>query len=238
MFYFTNTKNRRVKMIKFRSVKRDNIVYVVTDKDNSSYYRSPSSYISPEVSEYDTLGDGDIQHTPEYLVSSINFKDWLISFSKHVLENNLSEDEEKCIRFLIYGDDKKEIKFLEKLQYKEDKLTFFNLKELKISRAESKRYDKRWEKIPSWFVPNAEEIFTLLNQEKPISGILKRFNRWIEIKDALEYYVSQGEGAKFFKTTEDEYSERLLAMYLFKNTIQFVNYKQLAKKQLERELKR
>jgi hypothetical protein len=203
-------------MIKFKSVKRNTIIYEVGYNSEAFKYHS-RDYLSSDVFEFDTLGDGDIQHTPSYPTNMVYALDFLISISSFILENNISDDDLFTILYLTTPDyETSKINFIYKLKNVEGKRTFFNINNEKISRSESKRYDERWTEVPSWFTGSTQDIYTLLQQVKPVFGFLEVLNRWNNINDVFySHYVI----AECLNMNSDEVNDLLLALNTFKNLV-------------------
>jgi hypothetical protein len=203
-------------MIKFKSVKRNTIIYEVGYNSEASKYHS-RDYLSSDVFEFDTLGDGDIQHTPSYPTNMVYALDFLISISSFILENNISDDDLFTILYLTTPDyETSKINFIYKLKNVEGKRTFFNINNEKISRSESKRYDERWTEVPSWFTGSTQDIYTLFNQVKPVFGFLEVLNRWNNINDV---FYSHDVIAECLNMNSDEVNDLLLALNTFKNLV-------------------
>jgi hypothetical protein len=217
-------------MIKFKSVKRNTIIYEVGYNSEAFKYHS-RDYLSSDVFEFDTLGDGDIQHTPSYPTNMVYALDFLISISSFILENNIPDDDLFTIQYLTTtpDDETSKINFIYKLKNVEGKRTFFNINNEKISRSESKRYDKRWTEVPSWFTGSTQDIYTLFKQVKPVFGFLEVLNRWNNINDVFySHYVI----AECLNTDSDEVNDLLLALKTFKNLVLSLRKRVQAKKTL------
>jgi hypothetical protein len=203
-------------MIKFKSVKRNTIIYEVGYNSEAFKYHS-RDYLSSDVFEFDTLGDGDIQHTPSYPTNMVYALDFLISISSFILENNIPGNDLFTILYLTTPDyETSKINFIYKLKNVEGKRTFFNINNEKISRSESKRYDERWTEVPSWFTGSTQDIYTLFNQVKPVFRFLEVLNRWNNINDV---FYSHDVIAECLNMNSDEVNDLLLALNTFKNLV-------------------
>jgi hypothetical protein len=217
-------------MIKFKSVKRNTIIYEVGYNSEAFKYHS-RDYLSSDVFEFDTLGDGDIQHTPSYPTNMVYALDFLISISSFILENNIPDDDLFTIQYLTTtpDDETSKINFIYKLKNVEGKRTFFNINNEKISRSESKRYDKRWTEVPSWFTGSTQDIYTLFKQVKPVFGFLEVLNRWNSINSIFysEHIVADYTGLNI-----DEVSDLFLALGIFQNLVISINKRRRAERNL------
>ena len=149
-------------MFTFKSMENEKAMYRFSNTMNEydGFYKNPSRFVHSKIGMFDTYGDGEVQHSPAYGVSIDNIRDCLGSLAIHLSEH--PEDVADVERYWPNSIDKDKVKFLLRLKYNSDKETFYNLSECKKSYKSSKRYDKRWEVIPSWYKPNAQTIFRLL----------------------------------------------------------------------------
>jgi hypothetical protein len=220
-------------MFKFKSTARDNIVYVIDKSDvYSGFFNNPSSYISSNVFEYDTMGDEDIQHTPLTNTISENTLDFLISMAEALIKEGKIPN--ITVEFLIFDykrEDKKNIEFLNKLEYDEEKIVYYNYSECKKSKAESKRYDKRWKEVPPWFKGSLQDIFTLMQENSPETGFLRVLNRIFNIQKTL--YFGFTVGADFFDMDYDRYTKLTRALRIFRSILRSYSEMEYAIKSLE-----
>ena len=175
----------------FKSIKKENIRYVVTkshyDVPNSNFYHSPGSYVGNNCFQFDTLGDGEVQHTPLYLVAGADIEDFSVSLAIFISENHSIEMWEVLHYDLSNYFDPEEIKFLYNIRVKEGKATYINLKEMKKTTAESKRHDKRWEKLSDDYEPDFEHIYPFFNQS--FYGLLIRLQLAEKIREATGWNI-------------------------------------------------
>jgi len=151
--------------MKFESTVRSNTIYQWLHNVSSvptHYYTNPFSYAFEEAYEFDTLGDGKVQHTPRNLVTSAYAEDFCISMAFH-LESHPEEAEELSYTFSIVN--KGLIKFAAKVKYKEEKpQRYYDLESQKISSSQSKSFDKRFKIIPTWADGSVYSVLRLLRQ--------------------------------------------------------------------------
>jgi len=177
--------------VTFKSVSQANIRYVVTkdrhDLDNSSFYNSPGCYVDNTCFQYDTLGDGEVQHTPEYLVSTQNTEDFMVSLALYISENHNSELFKILEHLEPYGISTEQIKFLYNLKPNSNgKPTYINLQEMKKTTSD-KQYDKRWEKLDSDWRPTFRNIFW--HMVVSFHGFLARLIITEKIRQATDYSI-------------------------------------------------
>ena len=145
----------------FKSIEHSDRMYSFNPgNEDSGFYRAPGSFLHKNAFRFDTFGDGATQHSPEYSVSRDDCIDYWGSFAYHLRENS------ECIASLEYNwsntISRRDVLFCAGLKWKEGKTVYYNKGEYKTSKAESKRYDKRWEQVPEWADGSVESIHRLL----------------------------------------------------------------------------
>lgn len=145
----------------FRSVYHPNIRFRIYDReDNNRSYRwsSTSCSISRTLCYFDTLGDGEVQHTSEMCPSNgfEMMRDVVISIMPHLAlleDENILQNAHRI--FIPYRMPSAELlDFIDKkCKYDTEKHTtvYVNLDECKASTADSKAHDKRWVKINTYW---------------------------------------------------------------------------------------
>lgn len=111
---------------------------------------------------YETMGDGECQHTPAYRIGAGNFTDFCLSVAQYLLENPDCDIREYQLGLTGVCQDAYD--FLRSVTYKEDKRQWYSLQLRKISGKDDKRFDKRWQEVPSWAdgsVKSAYDLFRL-----------------------------------------------------------------------------
>lgn len=144
----------------FRSVYHPNIRFRIYDReDNNRSYRwsSTSCSISRTLCYFDTLGDGEVQHTSEMCPSNgfEMMRDVVISIMPHLAlldDENILQNAHRI--FIPYRMPSAELlEFIDKkCKYDESKTVYVNLDDCKASTADSKAHDKRWVKVSSYWV--------------------------------------------------------------------------------------
>jgi hypothetical protein len=122
--------------------------------NNPGYSWRNSSVISDYLSTYDTLGDGETQHTPEYSpTNTFENAEELIMSAIPVLKQFSTEGSifNNFYRMIVpwTHPSPKLLAFIGSLRYNPDKATYVNFDDQKKSTADSKRYDKRWKDVCS-----------------------------------------------------------------------------------------
>jgi len=190
-------EKRKMEKIIFKSVRKVNIRYTIY-RDHFSpaiptgvgyFYSNPSSYVGNDCFQFDTLGDGEVQHTPEQLISSFDLEDFMVSLAVFVAENHSKELVSVLNSLFPYKINDDKIRFLYGI-HPSEKTIYINLSNLKTSTSSKKEFDGRWEKLPAGYSPDFEHIFPYLVES--YYGILSRvilterirkvteFNLWVD----------------------------------------------------------
>ena len=139
-------------MFRFVSLEHpDTTAYLVQKAPDFSTRNRYAIGVAEWAFQYDTYGDGLIQHACEIGVPLERMGDFLASLTTHLL--SVPHDVEETVKYwptpelsISYH----EVRFLLNLHYDLDKTRYFNLDEGKVSSSESKRHDKRWAVVPEW----------------------------------------------------------------------------------------
>lgn len=141
----------------FKSLKSDQFAY---EFDSNSYSYDHKG-LHQNLLQYDTYGDGIIKHSNTYPVSSDNYVDCIYSFL-HYLKGNIKTAID--MNFYLRDISRDSIKFFSSFKYDENKpYRYYSHEKLKVSSAESKRYDKRWHEIPTYLDGTPTGIRIILN---------------------------------------------------------------------------
>ena len=156
---------------------------------------------------YETYGDGNVQHSPEVGVSFEMTADFLQSLAIDISEN---EEHLKLVSDRwVDKIDEKLIKFVISVKHtpydKEKKATwsrqYVNWHDQKLSRAEGKRHDKRWEEVTDFHNGTFDSVFwTVINNISGEASNLRRLatfyqivNTWNQIEG---HYYNENEVVK------------------------------------------
>jgi hypothetical protein len=145
-------------MYKFPSLANDKIAYAW----HYEWVMNGHNGISPYAKQYETYGDGLTQHSPLRPVQIEQIVDFLYSLAQYLKETPELAENISGWKPSIAS---KDIEFCKSLVYKEGKDKYYNLKERKVSSSDSKRFDKRWERIHSWANGSIMSTYRLLVQE-------------------------------------------------------------------------
>ena len=159
-----------MKTFTFKSLEGSNIRYRLyeTSDDNPAYdWQRRGNPISNLLSAYDTMGDGETQHAPDYLPQVDRLPDVLASLfsALHLIpEGELPT----CLMlFMRHQTPSRELlQFCNGLKTSDTANIWVNLGDCKKSKACSKRHDKRWLKLEEYFCGNLKGVHALLCQNQ------------------------------------------------------------------------
>ena len=143
--------------------------------DRSNLY----SPVDPSLMFYSTYGDGMIAHSPNSPISIDMLCDYCYSLAEFLLQHQ--ELTETVYWHFDSPVDEVMIEFASKIIYKPDKERWYSLSERKISASESKRHDRRYERVPEWADGLYESIVRILRQ--PHYSPLKTFVMELAVHD-------------------------------------------------------
>lgn len=150
---------------KFASIARPEYGYAInTDRYESARHGRP---LSVWAREFQTYGDGMIQHSPDYHVQVDHISDFCASLAAYLLALPDQEKRGEMLRGLrVYWPDhadRRNLAFAYSLKYDEKKRDrYYCLSDRKVSSAESKRHDRRWEQIPEWADGSVEAMVRII----------------------------------------------------------------------------
>ena len=132
----------------------------VKDADNPAYnWRTMRSGIDSHLSQFDTMGDGEVQHCADCLVQNDDVFDVIMSLGASIHRINLDlNDQEQCeskvLRWFWRSQSAvgpKEIEFARCLKYSDTKRVYYTFTDNgpRKSTNEAKKHDRRWIELPS-----------------------------------------------------------------------------------------
>ena len=176
--------------IRFKSLTNpEKVGYLWEDEfhgNGNGFFRSPSIYLHPWLNKFETYGDSNVQHSSSWAVGIEQALDCLSSLARHLLDNP-GDVPDVSSRWPEKTEDNSEtIKFFEKLKYDPDKSRqYYNPRELKVSRAESRRHDKRWEEVHREADGGLWSVFCFM--VKSHWGFCERFQLFRVVRRALDF---------------------------------------------------
>lgn len=144
----------------FASVRKPNVRYKIWDKydSNPAYdWTRSCNVLDRNLSTYDTLGDGEVQHSPDYCPNKSwevlrDVIDSMIVALPNLADRALPEGMVNMFRCHAAENIRchpEQVALARKVVYDENKTRYYNIEDFKLSTSDSKRHDKRWERVDS-----------------------------------------------------------------------------------------
>jgi len=171
----------------FKSVSRDDVAYEWISNYNShenGFFRAPGTYIFPEANEFKTFGDGMTQHSPAWAVHADNIADFMASLAIFI-NDNMEYVESIAERWPSDGINLDRIRFYQKLKHDPESIVYYHDLEMKTSKNDKKRHDKRWSHLPEWADGSLTAVFLFL--VKTFEGAGHRYALYQELRRALDH---------------------------------------------------
>jgi hypothetical protein len=148
---------------RFKSIGRSGVGYeILSYKDKFDGSRA-HRFISEQIGEYETYGDGITKHSGSWMAHTDNILDCIASLAIFAMDHKDDEEFKSWLTsFWPRPVDEKSIDFALTVKFDEKKTKYYNLQERKISSSEKLQYDKRWSEIPQWCVGNLESVLRLI----------------------------------------------------------------------------
>ncbi len=143
------------------------------DKYAYKYDSQPDGYqgtVHCNFRVYETYGDGQCQHSPDWPIARNLMADYLASLATAMLEDTELIDN---THYLIdCGPNDAQIAFAASVIHKDSdesyqKRRYFSPNELKLSSSASKEHDRRFEQIQSWCDGSPDSIYRILIRASP-----------------------------------------------------------------------
>ena len=163
--------------IQFPSLTRKNIFYCVSKDDNYDrrYNRRGTDSVCSHATEWDSLGDGRTQHTPNEPIARGDAKDFYNSFEAyfHQIDADGRDMLVDAMAAYVHRKPTREtIEFAVSVKYDENKDgkrdRYYSRNEMKISTAESKKHHKLYERITSYQDGSFKAIMGILLHDQYI----------------------------------------------------------------------
>lgn len=188
----------------FPSLTREGIAYEIHsagDYYDSGFFRNPPRFLHDRFVEFQTYGNGLVQHSNSLTVSVDCFVDALASLAKHLFDH--PEAVQEVEKFWPEDNTRfdKRIQFFSSLKYDEEKTRYYNESEMKVSASEKKAHDRRWEAVPSWADGRIEAVFRFTAQSH--WGALERYNLYQRLRETLWWENIEGSGIGSTERTGD-----------------------------------
>lgn len=166
------------------------ICYVVHDTYRDLWDMTRRSECLAEwAGKFETLGDGMVQHAPEYPCKPADLTDFCASTVRHCLDPEVSDGADILAaiasQWTTSPFSRDDIAFAMKVKHNPDKKTYYNLGERKVSAAESRRHDRRWVETCEWMKGDVAGVFGILNEDKRSLPTLDALARYKVILDTM-----------------------------------------------------
>ena len=142
--------------------------------------RMGSNAVADWAQQYGTYGDGNVQHEDASFVRTDGMADYLRSLAVHLLSSRMTAvaDDLDAVAHAwpnhCMGDDA--LEFALTVKHRQDKTVYYSLAECKVSSAESKRHDKRWDEIPEWANGTVKSAYGLVSRAR--AGAMTTMERY------------------------------------------------------------
>jgi hypothetical protein len=196
--------------ITFKSILNpDKIAYRMADEWNLQ--TAGCAPLSMYLTQFDTYGDGMVQHAGAWCSPWENIVDACMSLTTAILADPLNKVWSRC-GYTLRDTNPDLIKFALSIQYKEGKRQWYNSSEYKVSSAESKRFDKRWTEVSSWMDGSPKSALSIiLNEVKGIDWLQKL--AWAyDVREAAGNYGDWEELFLPIKNLKGEWLRAFLAL--------------------------
>ncbi len=154
--------------------------------DWKDHYRSADRHVADWVGWFDTLGDGNTQHTPEVPVPCDWLGDYTASLAAYLIDAHEEDVAMVAATFYRSTIDLATIRFAASVKYNPDKRRWYSMDERKISAADSRRHDRRWKEVPTWADGQAEAVVSLLCDAFPRYDLIDRYYFLADVLTAME----------------------------------------------------
>jgi hypothetical protein len=143
---------------------------------------------------YETYGDGLTQHSGEWRVQKEHIIDFCASLAEYLVRLDPAERDAVAAEFRFKWPEEtpeKDMEFAYSIRYNSEKpYRYYNLRERKVSSAESKQYDKRWQRIPDWADGSPMAMARLINTREYGPDLLD----WFRLVSDCYTYVMRHDG--------------------------------------------
>ena len=144
---------------------------------------APLSYY---ITQFDTYGDGLIQHSGAFCSQWSNLTDVCLSLTAAVLADPLNPSW-KQLDMIFRGTSKALIEFVRTIKFREDKDQWFSLSERKLTTSKSKQFDRRWEKVESWMDGSAGASVSIILKDESHIDWLQKLAWAQDVREAYSY---------------------------------------------------
>lgn len=145
--------------------------------------------LSMHLTEFETYGDGTVQHSREWCAQFSELTDLCISLATAICADPLNEAWRQ-VGYVFHDFSTEAIRFALSVQHKEGKAQWYNLAERKVSSSEGKRHDRRWNQVEDWMDGTPKSAFSILWRSNEGMDWLSRVALAEDIRNEHGGYVS------------------------------------------------
>lgn len=134
--------------IELRSVLNpDKVAYrLSSDWDYNGRGNAP---LSLHIQVFETYGDNLTQHSGAWTAQFSELTDVCLSLTAAIVADPLN-DTWRQLDYVMRDTGSEVLQFVLSIKYREDKPQWYSIADRKLSSSESKRHDRRWEKVEHW----------------------------------------------------------------------------------------
>lgn len=176
----------------FPSLAAPNMRWAVYDGESPAYRWRDNCRLSRFVSSFDTMGDGEIQHSGDVCVSNdwrnlSDFVDSIIPVVTTVPPEVMDSLRNVFVPYRLPT--REQVEFIGKLRYDDTKYVYVNFEDCKKSTADSKRHDKRWSHLGSHFDGSLQAFASGLAELESGKYLdpLQSIYRWAKVCEMSDY---------------------------------------------------
>lgn len=168
----------------FPSQENTGIRYVIDTGCSAQLRWFESSSISAFGSYFETLGDGNTQHTPCVPVGMRHLEDFCLSLLAHLWaeETDLSVWNLAASVWPRSWTTATKCEWYKALRYSADVRIWVNLTHLKKSKDSDKQHDSRWIQLPEWADGSSESVIRFMEIESKGAQVLQRIVAAIQMR--------------------------------------------------------
>lgn len=117
--------------------------------------------LSLYITQYETYGDGTVQHSGEWCAQWEALTDVCLSITRAICADPKNKAWQQ-LAYVFHSISDETLAFVQTIKYREDKWQWFNMAERKVSASESKQHDRRWERVEPWMDGKASACLSIL----------------------------------------------------------------------------
>jgi hypothetical protein len=174
---------------------------IQTDISARSSSRATGRPLADWAFEYQTYGDGLTIHSDPYRVQVTHIADFCASLAAFLLAPRDPEEHDRIFDGLSYTWprplERRDLTFAYSVRFDSKKpYRYYSMRERKVSSAESKQYDKRWERIPEQADGTLAGVLRILSPESWLMPgrftLLDTYRRALDVYRYITFEIEGG----------------------------------------------